>query len=282
MPKKKKNKKPKFEIDEDLKEYAIPQLEEDLKLNVTQIEQLQIKRNYIQMDRDMVEKFFLNTRAEREEVDRKVVNEEAKAQQLEQKHKMEIKYYRQKIKHMEFDQEESNIEIEEKGTKAKSREDEDYRIRKVRMTQQKKELKTDIGDTEIKQIAEIKKKQGELNQIMEDTHQLLFEDKIVRLIQGYEETLKELRAELALKRKVQIHEIEERKNQHINDLLRNHDQAFKELKAYYNDITEDNLKLIKDLKADIDGLNERINKNTKNLNQFLHPNHELENQLKDT
>ena len=84
MPKKKKNKKPKFEIDEDLKEYAIPQLEEDLKLNVTQIEQLQIKRNYIQMDRDMVEKFFLNTRAEREEVDRKVVNEEAKAQQLEQ------------------------------------------------------------------------------------------------------------------------------------------------------------------------------------------------------
>jgi hypothetical protein len=54
-----------------------------------------------------------------------------------------------------------------------------------------------------------------------------------------------------LKRKVEIHEIEERKNQHINDLLRNHVQAFTELKDYYNDITEDNLNLIKDLMKDI-------------------------------
>ena len=123
----------------------------DQDLNKKQMEQLQIKRNYIQMDRDMVEKFFLNTRAERVEVDRKVVNEEAKAQQLEQKHKMEIKYYRQKIKHMEFDQEESNLEIQGKGETAKNREDEDYKIRKVGMTKLKKDFKTDIQDTEIEQ-----------------------------------------------------------------------------------------------------------------------------------
>jgi len=47
-------------------------------------------------------------------------------------------------------------------------------------------------------------------------------DKIAQLITGYEDTLAKLHAELTLKRKVQIHEIEERKNQHINDLLRNH------------------------------------------------------------
>ena len=45
--------------------------------------------------------------------------------------------------------------------------DEDYRIRKVRMTHQKKEHKSDIQDTEIKQIAEIKKKQLELNALIE-------------------------------------------------------------------------------------------------------------------
>jgi len=48
-----------------------------------------------------------------------------------------------------------------------------------------------------------------------------------------------------LKLKVEIHEIEERKNQHINDLMRNHEAAFAELKAYYNDITRENLGLIK-------------------------------------
>lgn len=39
-----------------------------------------------------------------------------------------------------------------------------------------------------------------------------------------------------------IHEIEERKNLHINDLMKNHEKAFGQMKAYYNDITNDNLK----------------------------------------
>jgi len=47
---------------------------------------------------------------------------------------------------------------------------------------------------------------------------------------------------------VDIHEIEERKNLHINDLMRNHEKAFGQMKSYYNDITNDNLQLIKDLK----------------------------------
>lgn len=47
---------------------------------------------------------------------------------------------------------------------------------------------------------------------------------------------------LPLEEKVDIHEIEERKNLHINDLMRNHDKAFGQMKAYYNDITSDNLK----------------------------------------
>ena len=47
--------------------------------------------------------------------------------------------------------------------------------------------------------------------------------------------------------KVEIHEIEERKNQHINDLMLNHEKAFNEMKEYYNDITRENLDIIKGL-----------------------------------
>lgn len=54
-----------------------------------------------------------------------------------------------------------------------------------------------------------------------------------------------LKKELQLRLKVEIHEIEERKNQHINDLNKNHEEAFKEMKEYYNDITRENLELIK-------------------------------------
>jgi len=45
--------------------------------------------------------------------------------------------------------------------------------------------------------------------------------------------------------KVEIHEIEERKNEHINELMSNHEAAFKEMKHYQNQITRENLELIK-------------------------------------
>lgn len=67
----------------------------------------------------------------------------------------------------------------------------------------------------------------------------------LNLISQYERKLNDLREELQLRMKVEIHEIEERKNQHINDLMKNHEEAFSEMKVYYNDITRENLELIK-------------------------------------
>lgn len=63
----------------------------------------------------------------------------------------------------------------------------------------------------------------------------------------YEAKLKALEKELSLRMKVEIHEIEERKNDHINDLMHNHESAFREMKQYYNDITKENLDIIKQL-----------------------------------
>ena len=65
------------------------------------------------------------------------------------------------------------------------------------------------------------------------------------LIQNYEHKLDRLEAELELRMKVEIHEIEERKNEHINELMMNHETAFREMKQYFNDITRENLELIK-------------------------------------
>jgi ribulose 1,5-bisphosphate carboxylase large subunit-like protein len=40
-------------------------------------------------------------------------------------------------------------------------------------------------------------------------------------------------------------QVEERKNLHINELMKKHEKAFGEIKNYYNDITHNNLDLIK-------------------------------------
>ena len=67
------------------------------------------------------------------------------------------------------------------------------------------------------------------------------------LIAVYEQKMKDLEKELSLRMKVEIHEIEERKNNHINDLMVNHETAFREMKQYYNDITKENLDIITQL-----------------------------------
>ncbi len=47
--------------------------------------------------------------------------------------------------------------------------------------------------------------------------------------------------------------------------MKNHDEAFNELKNYYNEITRDNLKLIKDHKSEIKKINEESDKNKKKI-----------------
>jgi hypothetical protein len=108
----------------------------------------------------------------------------------------------------------------------------------------KEKRKEDYSVNEKSNIAEIVEKEAELQQNTKYLQENLDGMKSV-LIEEYEERLRRLEAELDLRMKVEIHEIEERKNEHINELMQNHEEAFKEMKQYFNDITRENLELIK-------------------------------------
>merc|ERR1719291_1272888 len=95
----------------------------------------------------------------------------------------------------------------------------------------------------------------------------------------YDEQVEQLKVDLELRRKVDIHEIEERKNQHINELLFNHQEAFDEIKAYYNDITHDNLQLIRNLKDEIHDMKEREKRNAKRMALLTQENKDLSEPL---
>merc|ERR1712178_530457 len=112
---------------------------------------------------------------------------------------------------------------------------------------------------------------GKLRETFETNHK--------QLEAQYEEQVSELKVDLELRRKVEIHEIEERKNQHINELLFNHQEAFDEIKTYYNDITHDNLQLIRELKDEITGMREREKTNQKRMALLTQENKDLSGPL---
>lgn len=63
--------------------------------------------------------------------------------------------------------------------------------------------------------------------------------------------MKKVRERLDAARKAETARIEERKNSHIERLMKAHEKAFAEIKNYYNDITHNNLDLIRSLKEEV-------------------------------
>jgi exonuclease VII large subunit len=70
-------------------------------------------------------------------------------------------------------------------------------------------------------ISEVEEKERELEVSYKELAMALDTSK-KQLIANYEQKLEHLKEELDLRMKVEVHEIEERKNQHINDLMKNH------------------------------------------------------------
>merc|ERR1711937_608716 len=68
---------------------------------------------------------------------------------------------------------------------------------------------------------------------------------------------------------------EERKNLHINDLMKNHQKAFGQIKDYYNEITTGKLKLIKELKAEVAKLKTKAEENAKMVAEISQENKRL-------
>ncbi len=91
----------------------------------------------------------------------------------------------------------------------------------------------------------------------------------------YEKKMNTLREELELQRKMEIHEIEERKNGQINALMRNHEKAFTDIKNYYNDITLNNLALINSLKEQVEEMKKKEERTDKQMAEIVAENRRL-------
>lgn len=69
--------------------------------------------------------------------------------------------------------------------------------------------------------------------------------------------------ESGLRHRMEIEEIEERKNNQIAKLIEGHDRSYNEIKSYYADITTNNLALISSLKEQMEEFKGRAEKNEK-------------------
>ena len=150
----------------------------------------------------------------------------------------------QKVKHLEYEHLNSCDQVKGDAMGDMKEERTHFVDNEKDNLKSKGERKEAYTRDEMANIAEVEEYEKTLQDNVNDLkHELDLTKKA--LIENYEHKLEKLEAELELRMKVEIHEIEERKNEHINELMMNHETAFREMKQYFNDITRENLELIK-------------------------------------
>uniref|UniRef100_A0A8K9X4B2 Dynein regulatory complex subunit 4 n=1 Tax=Oncorhynchus mykiss TaxID=8022 RepID=A0A8K9X4B2_ONCMY len=189
------------------------------------------ERNYFQMERDKIHTFW---KADLRNRDREM-------KEAEERHQVEIKVYKQKVKHLLYEHQNSISELKGAGV-----------VSNKLMQKEHAELENEF----CKGMRTLKEQELSNENLIKGlklvyallTTQINVLPFYLEIEAKYETKMQMLRQEQDLRRKTEIHEIDERKNSQINTLMKNHEKAFSNIKNYYNDITLNNLSLINSLK----------------------------------
>lgn len=237
-----------------------------------------IKRNLIQIEKDMIHDFYSNTKKEIQEIESEIKNYDTRMEELDDAHSVEIKVYMQKVKHLEYEHKNDCDKVQLGAEKSMKVEHDDHVNTEKKLRKEKEQLKEEYKEIDSANIQHVIDTDRMLDQNLNEVKQHLDIQK-EGLIQKYDHKLEKLKEELELRLKVEIHEIEERKNQHINDLMQNHEHAFREMKEYYNDITRENLELIRLHREKLQDINSTIDGNQKAVDEIRIQNENLKKPL---
>ncbi|MCO5614785.1 hypothetical protein L7F22_069069 [Adiantum nelumboides] len=232
------------------------------------------ERNFVQLERDKIASFLEIKKKELEQAKVELRVKDRNLEEMQEKHQDEIKVYNQKMKHLIYEQH-NNI--------AAVKAEHEVALKLLREQTAKREMEL------LSEQIGLKEKIRELELAYEDTIKQVKLDhgkELTKMKQEYDVSEKELqtktekkikciRDDCELRRKQEVHEVEERKNTHINELMKKHEKAFTEIKCYYNDITQNNLDLIKTLKEDVTDMKKKEAANEKLMYDIAQENKRL-------
>ncbi|XP_066100297.1 dynein regulatory complex subunit 4 [Saccopteryx bilineata] len=232
------------------------QVEEHIARIREELDREREERNYFQLERDKIHTFWEISRRQLEEKKAELRNKDREMEEAEERHQVEIKVYKQKVKHLLYEHQNHLTEMKAEGTVAMKLAQKEHRTQEGSLRKDVRALKVELKEQEL--ASEVVVKNLRLKHTEEITRMRTDLERQVREIEAkYEKKMKMLRDELDLRRKTEIHEVEERKNGQISTLMGQHEEAFTDMKNYYNDITLNNLALINSLKEQMEDMRKK-------------------------
>ena len=209
-----------------------------------------------ELERERVYSLFEIARRHVDEEDSAVRNKDKALEVVEDRHRKEINAYKHKIKHLLHERENSLSSFKRDTSNALKLQHRSANAREALLHAEKRSLKSDLKEEELAHAEIMRQLKMEQAKVIAKMRQE-FAMARVDMEHKYETQVKTLYGDFDLRLNHEVHEIEERNNGHVNSLIKAHDVAFTELKNYYNDITRNNLNIIKTLKDELEDVRKR-------------------------
>eukprot|EP00347_Sterkiella_histriomuscorum_P005078 403357984 len=220
-----------------------------------------------QDERQRVNYFWIVAKKETEDKQAEQRNKERELQDLSEKHQIEIKIYKQRVKHLLFQNLDQLTELKKEAQITLKNVEDEHRINE-------RELKQDLRALKVQKKEQEVRHQEYLNALTKDKNKQATKiraeyERIANEIQlKYKHKMLLLREEMERKRKAQIQQIENKKNEAIKALTQKHSKKYQDIKNYYQEITNTNLDIIKQLKDELtDAKKEDTSKQKQKMDQ---------------
>ncbi|KAM3872149.1 dynein regulatory complex subunit 4-like [Diretmus argenteus] len=231
-------------------EMSKEQLEEHIICLREELDREREERNYFQLERDKIHTFWEITKRDLEESNAELRNRDRELEEAEERHQVEIKVYKQKVKHLLYEHQNTISELKAEGVVSTKLMQNEHAELENELHEGRRSLKLDFKVLELSN--ENLEKELKLKHNGESTEtRNSFERHAQEIEATYAKKMQELQQELEIQRKTEISEIEDRMNSHITALLKNHEEAFSEMKAYYNEMIQNSVVVHNSLKEQI-------------------------------
>jgi hypothetical protein len=200
-------------------------------------------------------------------------------QDLREKHEIEIKIYKQRLKHLMSEQLNLSAENKIQAESVLKEIQDENRYAETKVKDDKRLLLNGVKEIEFtseEYIRSLKREQDIKVTMLR--HE--FERRASEIQNLYEARMKDTRDKLDEQRKDRIRGIIEKKQKMINEYMAQHQKALSDIKIYYSDITHNNLDLIKSLKEEVKDFEIEQKKDEQRKNEKAAENKRLSAPLK--
>ena len=242
------------------------------------IEEEERLMNYYNLEKDKVNNLWIISRKEVEETEANLRNKERESKDLEENHIMTKNLYKQKIKHLLFQNEDAHGEMRiVQETKLQQKEDQN-RIISQDLDSDNRDLKKKLKEQELSQNNYLFSLQFDANQNL--TMQRQEHERAMReLTLKFDLKKKKVYTEMEEVRGQLVKKLEDEKEKRIKAIKAQHNNNYNDIKNYYNDITTSNLSLIKQFKEDIQKAQDQEERERQRLEKMIELNQRLKNPL---